>query len=300
MQLRSTLSRFVEDLTPFLDEVIGGGFTPWPMIAGQFLNSKTMDTGWTDIGTRSTLGAFSVKGEVDEQAEDSYIIGPQMRVAAVEYAKRVPTSRIAIEDARTFEEASDLLMGIGKDIREAADNTKEILGHDLLNDASSYTTPDGVVLFSASHLNLQGDTFTNLASGALSETVVENMLLALKDMDNDRGFPIFQQGAKLIVPNALEIEAEKILQTERNLGTNNNDINVVAKRGLSLVVSPWLTSSTACFLQANNHKLNWYDRETGRTWNDVDDNRGIIEQGMTFRCAVAAADPRSIIKTPGT
>jgi hypothetical protein len=304
--LRSNLSAFVEDLTPFLNEVIGGGFTPWPAMAGKFLNQETMTSGWTDIGTRSTLGAFSVKDEIGQQAEDQYIIGPQMRVAAIEYAKQVPTSRIALEDSRSFDEASALLAGIAGDIRQRADDTKEILGHDLLNSTTGNLTPDGIDLYSAAlHVNLQGDTFGNLRTAALSEASLELAMTQLKQMTDDRGFPIFQQGMTLIVPQELEFTAEKILGTDRAVGNNGagtnmhqlNDINVMARAGLSIIVSPYLTDANDWFLQASNHGLNWYNRESLRNWNDVDDNRGIVTQGATFRSAIAASDPRGIIKS---
>ena len=304
--LRGNLSALVEDLTPFLNEMIGGDFTPWPQMAGQFLNQETMTSGWTDIGTRSTLGAFSVKDEIGQQAEDQYIIGPQMRVAAIEYGKQVPTSRIALEDSRSFAEASSLLAGIAGDIRQRADDTKEILGHDLLNSTTGHTTPDDIALYHLNgHLNLQGDTFGNLNSAALSEASLEAAMIDLKQMTDDRGFPIFQTAMTLIVPQDLEFTAEKILGTDRAVGNNGagtnmhqlNDINVVARAGLSLIVIPYLTDANDWFLQAGKHGLNWYNRESLHTWNDVDENRGIVTQGATFRSAIAASDPRGIIKS---
>ena len=296
--LRSQLDPFVKELTPFLDEVIGGDFTPFPAVAGQFLNQKTMSSGWTDIGSRSKLGAFEIKSEVGQQAEDNYLIGPQMRVAAVEYGKRVPTSRIALEDSSGFSEAAKILAGVGNDIRVSADNTKEILGHDLLNSTSNLT-PDGVVLYSASHLNLQGDTYTNILSGALTEANLEIAMLQLKTLTDDRGFPIMQMAARIIVPQALEYTAMHIMKTPGQIGTAFNDINLMSRENLSVVVSPYLTSDVNWFLQATNHGLNWYNRESGNVWNDYDDNRGIVEQGMTFRAAFGAADPRGIIKCSG-
>jgi hypothetical protein len=295
--LRSNLSAFVEDLTPFLNEVIGGDFQPWPQLAGQFLNQEQMTSGWTDIGTRSTLGAFAPKDEIGEQAQDKYIIGPQMRVAAIEYAKQVPTSRIALEDARDFDEASAMLAGIAGDIRQRAEDTKEILGHDLLNSMTGHLTPDGKVLYSADHRNLQDTVFSNIKSAALSETSLEASVTALKQMTDDRGFPIFQTAMTLIVPQELEFLAEKILGTDRKVASDQNDINVMARSGLSLVVSPYLTDVNDWYLQAGKHGLNWYNRESLRTWNDTDDNRGIVTQGATFRSAIAAADPRGIIRS---
>ncbi len=294
--LRSQLDPLVKELTPFLNEVIGGDFDSFPDVAGQFLNRKSATSGWEDIGTRSTLGAFELKSEIGEQAEDNYLVGPQMRVAMLEYAKRVPTSRIALQDSSGFEEASKMLAGIGSDIRTRADDTKEILGHDILN-STSHLTPDGIALFSASHVNLQGDTYGNLiASAALSETTLEAAILKLKQMHDDRGFPISQMAARLIVPQELEWTALKILGTDRELGSNNNDINLMSNQNLQLVVSPYMTADDEWFVQATSHGLNWYDRESGNVWNDYDDNRGIVEQGMTFRSAIAAADPRGIIK----
>ena len=294
--LISNLSKFVEDRTPFLEDIIGGDFMDWPEVGSMFLNQKSMSSGWTDIGTRSNLGAFAVKEETGEQVEDVYLIGPQMRIKAVEYGKRVPTSRIALEDSRDFKEASGMLAGISKDIRESADRTKEILAHDILN-SSSYLTPDGIALFSASHVNLQGDTFTNLSPGALGESTLESAILALDAMTDDRGFPIKHTAMKLIVPRQLRFTAERILGTDRTLGSNNNDINMMALQNLQLVVSPYLTDANDWFLQASDHELNWYTRESLRTWVDTNDNRGITEQGATFRSAVGAGDPRGIIKS---
>ena len=294
--LISNLSKFVEDRTPFLEEIIGGDFTDWPMVASQFLNQKSMSTGWTEIGTKSDLGTFSLKEEIGEQAEDEYLIGPQMRIKALEYGKRVSTSRIALEDSRDFKEAAGMLAGTSKDIRKSADRTKEVLGHDILN-STSYLTPDGVELFSDSHVNLQGDTYSNLLTGSgLGEATIEDAIVLLEGMTNDRGFPITHGGLKLIVPRQLRFTAERILGTDRQMGSNFNDINMMALQNLQLVVSPLLTSDTTWFLQAADHELNWYTRESIRPWTDTNENRGITEQGATFRCAVGAGDPRMMIK----
>lgn len=294
--LINNMSKWVEDRTPFLKEIVGGDFTPYPEVGSQFLNQKSMSTGWTEIGTRSNLGAFAIKEETDQQAEDNYLIGPILRIKAVEYAKRVPTSRIALEDSRDFKEAAGLLAGISKDIRVSADQTKEILAHDILN-SNTYYTPDGVVLYSASHLTLQQETYTNLAPGALSEANLEAAIKVLDAMVDDRGFPIKKTGMKLIVPLALRFTAERILGTDRKLGSSNWDINMMALQGLQLVVSPYLTDDDDWFVQASDHDMNWYNREGLRTWVDTDDNRGITEQGATFRSAVGAGDPRGIVKS---
>jgi len=299
--LRSQLDPFVKELTPFLNEVIGGDFEAFPAMAGQFLNQKTATSGWEDIATRSTLGAFEIKSEIGEQAEDNYLIGPQMRIAMIEYAKRVPTSRLTLEDSSGFSEAAKILAGIGNDIRVSADNTKEILGHDILN-STSHLTPDGVALFAPTgtpHSNLQGGTYFNQLAGALTETTLESALTALKTMHDDRGFPIHQMAARIIVPQQLEWTVAKILGTPQTLGSNNNDINMMSRQNLSVVVSPYLTDTADWFVQATTHGLNWYTREAGNSWNDYDDNRGIVEQGMTFRSGIGASDPRGIIKSVG-
>jgi len=297
MLIRGNLSEFTEDVSPFMEQVIGKNWEAYPEVAGRFLNKKTMTTGWTEIGTRSDLGTFSVKSEVGEQAEDTYLIGPKLRVEAIEYAKRVPKSRIAIEDSRDFEEAAAMLGGVASDIRSAADLSKEILGHDILNNYASYLTPDGQALFSNSHVDLQGASYDNLyASHALSESNLETLVTALKSFTTDRGAPIHQMPTRLIVPLALEWTAGKIMGTDKKLGDNHNDINMMSRQNIEIVVSPFLSSDTAYYLQAGSHELNWYDRETFRAWTDTDDNRGIFEQGATYRCAVAAGDPRGIIR----
>ena len=123
--LRGKFSPFVEELSPFLKEVHGADYTPWPSIAGRVLNMDSMDAAHVDVGTKSKLGPMAVKDEIGTQAEDSKLIGPQVRSTAVEYGKKVVLSRLAVDDTRTFEEASKMIASDASDIRESADNTKE-------------------------------------------------------------------------------------------------------------------------------------------------------------------------------
>ena len=139
-------------------------------------------------------------------------------------------------------------------LAQSMSETKETRTANVLNRAfnSSYKGGDGVELCSASHPIRQG-TYSNLLanSAALSQSSLEQMLIDIRNAVDNSGKKIRLKARKLVVPPALQFQAEVLLKSVLRAGQANNDLNPIRSMGLlsegAAVVSR-LTSTTAWFV----------------------------------------------------
>jgi hypothetical protein len=99
----------------------------------------------------------------------------------------------------------------------------------------------------------------------------------------------------LVVPGALEFQAEKIAKSIQLPGTNNNDINPMRGR-FQVIVLDYLTDPTAWFLiDPDMNPLQWFWREklSFKSTNDFDTD--IAKYKGRFRCSFGWSDWRGII-----
>ena len=129
---------------------------------------------------------------------------------------------------------------------------------DVLNDAftTTYAIMGTVALISASHTASGSATRSNiLASTALTPSALETPIVQGMNAVNHRGLndPIIYN--KLITVPSLRRTATKILNSEGEPGTADNDINT--QRGMfALLIEPFASDSTThWFLQAATHGL---------------------------------------------
>lgn len=136
---------------------------------------------------------------------------------------------------------------------------------------STTKTADGVVLFSASHKTLNGDTVSNAGVATLKESNLNLALTALLEQKAQDGTIRGQVGSTLLVPPALYKLACEITESELRSATGNNDMNVYsAKYGLRVATSPYLGaaaggSDTAWYVLAKNHSIRRWVRQDVQT-----------------------------------
>ncbi len=137
--------------------------------------------------------------------------------------------------------------------------TKEILGANVLNTATTYNTQigaDGVALCSTSH-PVDGGVVANKPSVDvdLSEAAIYSGLQQIRQFQNVAGLKIMARGKKLIVPLQQEYVAIRLCKSELRVGTADNDINALlhATNGLpdGYMVMDYLTSQFAWFMTTN-------------------------------------------------
>lgn len=102
----------------------------------------------------------------------------------------------------------------------------------------------------------------NLSTAALTDSSLEDSILQLEGLGDDRGEEITTEVNLLVVPRALRKKAFQLTESELTPEDANNSANV--HQGLQFMVVPRLTSTTAWFvLDTTMSKmfLKWYDRK---------------------------------------
>ena len=180
--------------------------------------------------------------------------------------------------------------------------TKEIVGANVLNRAttSGYNGGDGVVLLSTSHPSTAGNWSNKLATDAdLSEAALEDIVIQIGQAVNDRGLNIALKPKKLVIPINLMFDAKRILKSELQSGSANNDINAM-KGMFDFVVNHYLTDADAWFIKTDApNGMTMFDRRALTFAQDSDFDSSNAKAKATMRFSVGWSDPRSIYGSTG-
>lgn len=168
-------------------------------------------------------------------------------------------------------------------------------------------TADGVAFFSASHALIGGGTTSNLITGALSTTTLNNAIVALRTQKDQSGVILGGVPSILLVPPALLKLALEITESALISDTANNAINVYRSAyGIMVYSSPYLSaaaggSDTAWFLLTPQHSVSRLIRqgiETAlRPW-QYSNNRTYFYQA-NFRESVFVPDYAGAVGSTG-
>lgn len=141
---------------------------------------------------------------------------------------------------RLTEEAQEdnLYLDIGKKYSKALARSfqysKEVNAASVINFGydTNYTGGDGKPLFATDHPLQGGGSISNrLATPAqLSEASLEDAVIDISLLVDERGQPIIVNPTCLIIPPTQTFQAERILYSELRVGTGNNDINALRRR----------------------------------------------------------------------
>lgn len=145
-----------------------------------------------------------------------------------------------------------------KHLAQSMIETKETLCANLLNFAFTpgYVGGDGVTLINNAHPISQGRSYSNKLStdAAMSQTSVEQLLIQIRSAVDNNGKRIRLKAEQLVVPPALEFQAEVILKSVLRSGGADNDLNPIKSTGMlpqGAHVVTRLSSSKAWFVQTN-------------------------------------------------
>lgn len=140
------------------------------------------------------------------------------------------------------------LANIVPKIKLAFNKTREQAAADRINNATStnakYANPDGRPLADNAHTTDTG-TASNYLTTAFGPTALESMVQYMIMTVSHRGDPDPQMGPyDLMIHPSQNFLAERILFSEGQQGTANNDANRIGKRIRKVISSPYFTNST--------------------------------------------------------
>ena len=247
-------AQLAKELEPGLNALFGMEYDRYDNQHTEIFETESSDRAFEEEVMIVGFGNASIKGEGNAVEYDNATEGFTARYAHETVALAFSLTEEAVEDNLYDRLGSRYTKALARSMA----NTKQIKAASVLNNAfsSSFTGGDGVALVSNSHPLGGGGTASNrpTAYADLNETSLEDALINISTLVDDRNLTIALQGRKLIVPPALQFVADRLLQSPGRVGTSDNDINAMKNMGMvpeGYVVNNYLTDTDAWFLKTD-------------------------------------------------
>lgn len=296
-----TTGNFGKALWPGINSWYGDTYKEWDKeYTDIFTTHSSRKAFEEDVGV-SGFGLMVAKPEGGSVSYDSAQQGFTDRYTHAAYGLGFQITKEMVED--------DLYDVIGKKRANAlafsVRQTVETIAANVLNRAfnTSYLFGDGKELCNSARPNVAGGTWSNIIATAadLSEASLEQAVIDISGYTDDRGKKIAVHPVKLIVPYTLQFEANKIMQTEYEVGTNNNTKNVVRSRfpgGVKL--NHYLTDTDAWFMITDAPDgMKYFERRAPSFTQDDDFDTDTAKFKTTWRGSFGCTDKRAIYGSAG-
>lgn len=246
------------------------------------------------------FGLAPRKPEGSGTAYDSEVQGFTTRYTHIAYALGYIVTKEELDDNLYEQVSRRRSAALAMSFRQ----TKENVAANVYNRAfnASYTGGDAKSLAATDHPNTSGGTWSNrpTVDVDLSETALEDAVIAIMGLQNDRGLLINITPQTLIIPRQEVFNAQRILQSKYQTGNANNDVNIIASGNYlpgGFKVNHYLTSPHAWFIRntiPGKTGLKYYERVGIQFDQDNDfDTMNAKAKGYE-RYSFGWSDPRAI------
>jgi len=295
-----TSGSFAKALWPGVNAWYGKSYNDYPTEWDKLFEKNTSKKAYEEDVGLSSLGLAAIKAEGAAVTYDSERQGFTTRYNHVVYALGFIITREIFEDDQYDVVGKKKANALARSMRQ----TKEIVGANVYNRAftAGYTGGDGVVLLSASHVNVAGGTYSNLLSADLSEAALEQATIDIEGFTDDRGLIIAAKPKQLIIPRQLRFEAHRILKSDGRTGTDLNDPNALKDMGLygSIDVNHYLTDPDAWFIRTDvPDGMKYFERRGDQFEMDNDFDTENAKFKATARYSFGWSDPRGLYGSAG-
>ena len=297
-----TSSSFAKLLWPGLNSIYGKEYSDYPVEWDKLFEKNSSDRAYEEDLGLSSFGLASVKNEGAPITYDTERQGFTSRYNHVVYALGFIITREIYEDDLYGKVGAQKAKALARSMRQ----TKEIVGSNIYNRAfdSGYVGGDGVCLLNSAHPNVAGGTFSNVIAVAadLSEAALEQAVIDIAGMRDDRGLLIAAKPQQLIIPYQLQFEASRILTSDGRVGTDLNDPNVLKDKGMftNVTVNHYLTDADAWFIRTTvKDGLKYFERRGDQFEMDNDFDTENAKFKATARYSFGWSDPRAIYGSAG-
>jgi hypothetical protein len=169
---------------------------------------------------------------------------------------------------------------------------------------NNFNSGDGVSLFNTAHPTIAGTVANTLAVQAdLNETSLEQSLIDIAAMTDERGLKIAARGVKMIVPSENQFNAERLMKSQGRTGTADNDINAIASMGMvpqGYRVNNFLTDPDAFYIITDvPNGMKYFDRAPIKTAMEGDFDTGNVRYKARERYSFGVSDYRGIFGVEG-
>jgi len=293
--------QLVKELEPGLNALFGLEYKNYANEHAEIFDTENSDRAFEEEVMLSGFANAPIKAEGTSVSFDN---------AQETFTARYTHETLALAFAITEEAIEDnlydrLASRYTKALARSMANTKQVKAANVLNNAfATANGGDGKALCATDHPIAAGTDRNELSTAAdLNETSLEQSLIDIAAMTDERGLKIAAQGVKMIVPSALQFTAERLMKSSGRTATADNDINAVVSKGMipqGYVVNHYLTDTDAFFIKTDvPNGLKHFVRSPMKTAMEGDFTTGNVRYKARERYSFGFSDWRGIFGSPG-
>ena len=293
--------QLVKELEPGLNALFGLEYKRYENQHAEIYTTESSDRAFEEEVMLSGFAQAQTKSEgsgvVFDNAQETFTARYTHETVALAFA----ITEEAIEDNLYDRLASRYTKALARSMA----NTKQVKAvQPLINGFGTFQSGDNVSLFNASHPTIAGTVSNTLAVAAdLNETSLEQSLIDIAAMTDERGLKIASRGVKMVIPSELQFTAERLMKSQGRVGTADNDINAIASMGMvpqGYRVNNFLTDPDAFYIITDvPNGMKYFNRAPIKTAMEGDFDTGNVRYKARERYSFGVSDYRGIFASPG-
>jgi hypothetical protein len=297
-------SQLVKELEPGLNALFGLEYKRYENQHSEIYSEESSDRAFEEEVMLSGFANAQVKGEGSgvsfDEAQETFTARYTHETVALAFA----ITEEAIEDNLYDRLASRYTKALARSMS----NAKQVKSVEPLIQGlpttNNFDSGDGVSLFNTPHPTVAGTFANTLATQAdLNETSLEQSLIDIAAMTDERGLRIAARGVKMIIPSELQFTAERLMKSQGRTGTADNDINAIVSMGMvpqGYRVNNYLTDSDAFYILTDiPNGMKMFNRAPLTTAMEGDFDTGNVRYKARERYSFGVSDPRGIFGVEG-
>jgi len=294
-------NQLVKELEPGLNALFGLEYKTYENQSADIYTTESSDRAFEEEVMLSGFAQAQVKpegsGVVYDNAQETFTARYTNETIALAFA----ITEEAIEDNLYDRLASRYTKALARSMAQ----TKQVKSVNPLNNGfGTFESGDGVSLFNTDHPTIAGVVSNTLATAAdLNETSLEQALIDIAAMTDERGLKIAAKGMKMIIPSALQFTAERLMKSAGRVGTADNDINAIKSMGMipqGYSVNNYVTDTDAFYIITDvPNGMKHFQRTPLSTKMEGDFDTGNVRYKARERYVFGVSDYRGIFASPG-
>jgi len=297
-------SQLVKELEPGLNALFGLEYKRYENQHAEIYTNESSDRAFEEEVMLSGFGNAQVKAEGAGVSFDD---------AQETFTARYTHETVALAFAITEEAIEDnlydrLASRYTKALARSMSNAKQVKAVEPLiqglPSTDGFDSGDGVSLFNTSHPTVAGTFKNTLTTQAdLNETSLEQSMIDIAAMTDERGLRVAARGVKMIIPSELQFTAERLMKSQGRTGTADNDINAIVSMGMvpqGYRVNNYLTDTDAFYIITDiPNGMKMFTRAPLTTAMEGDFDTGNVRYKARERYSFGVSDPRGIFGVEG-
>jgi len=297
-------SQLVKELEPGLNALFGLEYKRYENQHAEIYTTESSDRAFEEEVMLSGFANAQVKAEGSgvsfDEAQETFTARYTHETVALAFA----ITEEAIEDNLYDRLASRYTKALARSMS----NAKQVKAVEPLIQGlpttDNFDSGDGVSLFNTSHPTVAGTFANTLATQAdLNETSLEQSMIDIAAMTDERGLRVAARGVKMIIPSELQFTAERLMKSQGRTGTADNDINAIVSMGMipqGYRVNNYLTDTDAFYIITDiPNGMKMFQRAPLKTAMEGDFDTGNVRYKARERYSFGVSDPRGIFGVEG-